>query len=744
MAFKKRYLGALLTCGISLTSCETPQPQETFDAKVPLASLKAKRELHPSLAHAFQLLKEEKYSEASQFINMSLQSQPKNVFLHLLNALTYEKLASRGDASGLELAAVGYQNAINLDSSNIFALTQLAKLKIHEKQFGEAQELFANALLVKPNDADLLHELAAASYYAYDIKTALSAIDKAAKLNSKDPLIHRSAAMIYAAVGDFTTSKKHLDIFQAKLGKDPAVAEVIARFNDWSSLYKSGRIKLTAATSSSTSPKLFGAAPPPSSGGTPLAVSPGSSPGGTTTTGGTTSSGETPSSGGTNPSGGTPPSSSGAASSTTATETVGSAASTALSEGSSPVSSGGGTGGSVGSGGDSTSNIDTIATTEEAETVLELPPTAETSANQGPQIIVDCYMLRVEETATTSKGNNILENLAVTLNPGGFTAFRGQFGGTSLPQGFSAGQQLNSVTQVADSGFRASQAVPANTGAPSALNPSVTTFNLFNRGSLTGSVFASGITWAGLTYSLNIANAVDQRTEVVSRPSLMTFLQKQSVFFSGDELVIGLSGQYGGTLTKYPVGVTLIVTPESLEGDLLTLTITIEGSLLTEPNPNLQQTVTVGKTRVDTYVKVRLGETLMLGGIYERQELLSKDGFPGLRDTPIVQYFFSNESTLNGRRSIVFMLTPRSPDLVKSAVNRAMARECRRPNLVELMNRNPDWFATSPNLVPVFNYISKDPVIYYEFRSGDVIPPSWGWEPLFNDKLDQLKSFLYY
>ena len=646
---------------------------------------------------------------------MSLQSQPKNVFLHLLNALTYEKLAARGDATGLELAAVGYQNAINLDSSNIFAITQLAKLKIHEKQFGEAQELFANALLIKPNDADLLHELAAASYYAYDIKTALSAIDKAEKLNPRDPLIHRSAAMIYAAVGDFTTSKKHLDIFQTKLGKDPAVAQVITRFNDWSSLYKSGRINLAAATSSI--PPLhqpFGS-PAPSGGG---ATSGGATSGGATS-GGATSGGTT---------------------------TVGSTTTSTSSEGTPPISpaltpSGGG---SSSTGDGSTSSIDTIATTEEAETVLDLPTTTETSASQGPQIIVDCYMLRMEETASTSKGNNILENLAVTLNPGGFTAFRGQLGGTSLPSGLSAGQNQNSAVLATDTGFKANQAVAANAGAASILTPSTSTFSLFNKGSITGSVFASGITWAGLTYSLNIANAVDLRTEVVSRPSLMTFLQKQSVFFSGDELVIGLSGQYGGTLTKYPVGVTLIVTPESLDGDMLTLTITIEGSILTQPNPNLQQTVTVGKTRVDTFAKVRLGETLMLGGLYERQELFSKDGFPGLRDIPIAQYFFSNESTLNSRRSIIFMLTPRSPDLVKSAVNRAMSRDCRQPNLAELTSRNPDWFSTSPNLVPLFNYISKDPVIYYEFRSGDILPPSWGWEPIFEDKLEQLKTFLYY
>jgi general secretion pathway protein D len=244
---------------------------------------------------------------------------------------------------------------------------------------------------------------------------------------------------------------------------------------------------------------------------------------------------------------------------------------------------------------------------------------------------------------------------------------------------------------------------------------------------------------------LNIANAIDTRTEIVSRPSLMTFLRKQSVFFSGNELVIGLSGQFGGTLTKYPVGITLLVTPESLEGDVLTLNIAIEGSLLLEANPNLQTTVNVGKTRVDTFAKVRLGETLMLGGIYERLEVSSNSGFPGLSKVPIVQYFFSNESTSSTRRSIVFMLTPRSPDAVKVAVNRAMARDpLTVQHLSELKNRNPDWFDTQPNLISVFRYLQKDPVIYYEFRSGDILPPSWSRELSTRNKLAQIESFLYY
>lgn len=698
MSFNKQFIGTFLTCGLVLTACETTNPHDTLNMQVPFASFNVKKQMSPTNALIIKLLKEEKFNEASTLINQSLQSQPKNIALHLLNSMTYEKLAELGNASGTELAAIGYQNVLNLDPSNAFALTQLGKLKYREKAFDLAQENFANALLVKPNDPDLWQELAAASYYNYDIKTALSAINKAEKLKPNDPLIHRSASMIYAALGDFNTAKKHLDFFVSKAGNDPAVEQVTSRFNDWQSLYKSGRVVLAAATPSITS---------------------------------------------------VIPSSSEASKSD---------------KSSSSSSSSGGDGGGDSSGSDSTpgSPYD-IGTESEAKQVLEesfgqsnetsassKTPSAETKTSS-PQIVIDCYLLRISEDSRSSKGQNILENLAVTLNPGSLSMFKASLWGSGAPSINAAAGGTTNISAVSDSGFNTGISNnPVNTnqapisGATSSFTPGTDTFNMFNKGALSGRIFTAGLTWAGLTYSLNIANATDNRTEVVSRPSLMTFLHKPSVFFSGDELVIGFTGQYGGTLAKYPVGVTLDITPQALEGDLLTLEVGIEGSLLTSPNPNLTTTVDVAKTRVDTYVKLRLGETLMLGGIYERREISSKMGFPGLQDIPIAQYFFSNETTESNRTSIVFMLTPRSPDAVKAAVNRAMTREAVPPHLSELIARNPDWFNTHANLIPIFRYLATDPVVYYEFRSADILPPSWGWEPPIHDKLSQVVSFLYY
>ena len=643
-------LALLSTSCLLLVACETTNPQEKLDIPMPLSYTKANKAIQPQVAQAFTLLKQEKYSEASSYINQVLQTRPKSLFFHLLNAFTYEKLAENDDPTATDLAVIGYQNALTIDPFNCFAIAQLGKIKFRNQKFHEAQEHFANALLLKPDDPNLIHELAAASYYAYDIKTALAAIRQAAEIKPEDPLVQRYAAMIYAAVGDFKSAGKHFEIFQAKAGQDPDVDIVTERFNHWKRLHKGGRFTLAAG--------------------------PGAGPGGATTMSGD------------------------------------------LVDLSVPGAMPGGPGGPV---------------------VVAPPPEPEEPLPQ--QVVIDAYMVEIHEDAISSKGNNILTNLAVTLNPGSYVKFNGAVSGDAFPHPPTGGTQV-----IGDSGSAtgAGGVVDSTGKLIGNVTASSLKTTLLNTGNFSGYLFTRGISWAGLLYSLNIANAADNRIELISRPTLLTHLKQETRFFSGTELANVSAGTIGSSLSRYQIGVQVTVVPKSIVGDMVTLDIALETSNLTSVNPNILGTVVVQKTRVETTVRVRLGETIMLGGLYKRIELQGSSGVPGLRDLPVVQYFFGNETTASTRDSIALLITPRSPDVVKSAVSRAMAQEAVRPNVKELSVRNPDWFHPRPNAVNIFNYLNLDPTIYFEFRTGDILPPSWGYEPALSDKLGELASFLYF
>ena len=792
MVSKYKSFAVFLTCGVLLTGCDTTTPKNSFNFKTPLSSLNANKTVSPVIVHVVRLMEKEKYKDASLVVNQALQKETRSSILHTFNGLLYEKLAEGGDPAGLELAAVGYQNAITLNPSNVFAISQLGKIAYKEKNYEKAQEQFANALLISPDDPNLWHELAAASYYSYDLRTALAAITKASKLNPKDPLISRSATMIYASIGDFKTAQKYFDHFKAEVGNDKAaIHHVQARLNDWNSLYKSGRFRSVAATKEEVELKD----PSPSVTTSPLKDD---SPSSTGTSSSSSSAGTASSSTGTSAS-----STSGTTSAqkveptalnnTAQTQMGATTTASSSSGGGGDVPSGGGgdvpSGGSGGDtpsggggGGDDSDGTGTDGTstdgTSTGTTATDgasaagstggdaTEPSTGTSAVAQPaassgstglngkkpedsQVIVDCYLLRVTEDAETVKGHNILENLAVTFNPGGFTRFFGNFSGSGvatnkqIASGASSGTPTN-VNYTADSGFRPNQGVAQGGGFAPAYTPAIPAYALGSSGSFSGRIFTAGVTWAGLTYNLNIANAITSRTRVVSRPSLSTFLNKKTSFFAGDELVAGFTGQFGGSLVKYQIGVTIDVTPTKIEGDMVTLDISLQGSLINAPNLDLSQTVVVGKANISTSIKMRLGETFLLGGLYESIEVDLQSGFPGLSKVPLLQYFFAQEATSNSRRTVMAMITPRSPDSVRDAINRAVQRGEIRPHIKELETRNYDWFSPWPNMVAVVNSFGHDPALYFEFRTGDVLPPHWGWEPSFNNKLLEMSRFLYF
>jgi len=359
--------------------------------------------------------------------------------------------------------------------------------------------------------------------------------------------------------------------------------------------------------------------------------------------------------------------------------------------------------------------------------------------SEDTQVHIDCYVLSVQESAGSSKGQNILKNLAVTLNPANIFFGKQKIWGGALKgtptDASNAAVSSQAVSNVLDGD---------GWGAPS-IEPGVT-----SKGSVKTSGFFGALTLSGLSYNLNIANSSDNRTEVISRPSVLVSQGKESVFFSGNELVIGLTGVNGGvgSLVKYPVGVTVVVTPATIDKDAVTLDISVEGANFTDPNvrQDLQTTVNVAKTRVDTSAYVKYGQTLALGGIYERQEISSKEGFPGLMDVPVAQYLFGNEQTTTTRRSIIILMTPRTPDNVKDAVDAAMNNPELSPSLAELELRNPDWFNPEPNLVQAFKHLTVDPMVYYSFQNGDVLPPTWN-AVNFSDEgsgWDKFVAYLYY
>ena len=333
-----------------------------------------------------------------------------------------------------------------------------------------------------------------------------------------------------------------------------------------------------------------------------------------------------------------------------------------------------------------------------------LPAKAQ-SSGETRMVLVDVVMVRTEDTLITSKGVNLLS--ALTL----------QFGSANAP-GFS---QISSQTS----------------------------------GSASTTLLTRAITVPALAYSLNIANANSNLNEVLARPTLAAVEGMRSEFFSGTSLnaaVVstgnGVSGSAVSIEKRY--GVKLAVLPQIMADGMIKLAIEASRTFLQPPSSNIGFTykLEISEIVANANVVMRLGDTLILGGLSEKETSSTRDGVPGLQDLPGAQYLFSKQSKSDYQKSVLILITPRPAnytwlsDESKAAFMKS-PDDPFTPSMDVLRARYNDWFKPYPNLASVFHHLNAAD-LYREFRTGDVTLESWDRMDSTRQRLKQALGFLYY
>ena len=255
------------------------------------------------------------------------------------------------------------------------------------------------------------------------------------------------------------------------------------------------------------------------------------------------------------------------------------------------------------------------------------------------------------------------------------------------------------------------------------------------------------ITIPQITYNLNIFNDNDDYNEVLARPSLVAVDGKPSDFFTGSVLHVQLQGAAGsvGTVDTVPIGIKLTVTPQFIDDQTVELKIDaarafVEGRSTQVGFQNFVQTT---RTQVSASAVMKFGETLILSGLSEKETERIKGGVPVLKDIPIIQYLFSNETTLDFTKSVIILLTPRPARFTtRPEPSAAATPPPPQRNLAELKGRLGE-FKPAPNLDAAFYHL-KDAELFKEFRSGDVRLERWVTPFTLGTILRRTLKFLYY
>ncbi|EYT20082.1 type IV pilus secretin PilQ [Acinetobacter sp. 1000160] len=149
--------------------------------------------------------------------------------------------------------------------------------------------------------------------------------------------------------------------------------------------------------------------------------------------------------------------------------------------------------------------------------------------------------------------------------------------------------------------------------------------------------------------------------EVISTPKVMTADKQAAKIESGKK--IPYTSSSGGGANAVPktefidATLSLDVTPSITPDGKVMMKLNITKDSQSTPTPTGQ--LTINKNQIDTNVLVDNGETVVLGGIFEQENISSQVKVPFLGDLPYVGRLFRRDLKTDNKRELLIFITPR-------------------------------------------------------------------------------------
>jgi type II secretory pathway component GspD/PulD (secretin) len=174
---------------------------------------------------------------------------------------------------------------------------------------------------------------------------------------------------------------------------------------------------------------------------------------------------------------------------------------------------------------------------------------------------------------------------------------------------------------------------------------------------------------SGLSIPLNIRALIENnKAKVLANPNVLALDGKPSSIFIGDEVKYVVSKDISSTTGKTiittetaRVGVQLHTISRVSSDDYITMDLHPEVSVIKSyldagDGILLPQ---ISRRFIDSTVRVKNGETIVIGGLIKDDELKVVSGVPLLRDLPIIGQLFRSTSTSKIHSEVMMFITPR-------------------------------------------------------------------------------------
>ncbi|MBM0401272.1 MULTISPECIES: DNA uptake porin HofQ [Serratia] len=153
----------------------------------------------------------------------------------------------------------------------------------------------------------------------------------------------------------------------------------------------------------------------------------------------------------------------------------------------------------------------------------------------------------------------------------------------------------------------------------------------------------------------------ENQVEIIASPRLLTAHLQTASIKQGTEIPYEVSsGASGATAIEFKEAVLgMEVTPKVLPDGRITLTLHISQNMPGRAiSRGAGEALTIDKQEIKTQITVRNGETLVLGGIFQRHSGKTADKVPGLANAPLLGGLFRQSGAQQKKRELVIFITP--------------------------------------------------------------------------------------
>lgn len=178
------------------------------------------------------------------------------------------------------------------------------------------------------------------------------------------------------------------------------------------------------------------------------------------------------------------------------------------------------------------------------------------------------------------------------------------------------------------------------------------------------------------------ALAVDGKTEILSRPSILARNNQQATINVGQRIPIITGTTYGGVnntpINQYQyqdIGIILRVTPFITPDNMVEMIVSPEISSLSDTTIDIGagvQVPAIDNRSADTVVVTESGKTVVIGGLIASQKTDQERKVPLLGDIPLLGYAFKRKIKADTKTELLIFMTPtvvnRQADLAKVSV----------------------------------------------------------------------------